>query len=157
MPLEIERKFLVSDLSCIAGLTGFRWRQAYLSHIPERTVRVRIGNESAFLTIKGKPRGAVRDEFEYAIPIADAEQLLTMCEGFVVDKTRYLIEHAGHTWEVDVFHGDNEELIVAEVELGTENEQVELPRWVGKEVTNDHRYQNSALSETPFNQWEDKE
>lgn len=153
MPQEIERKFLITDLACIAGLTGFRWRQAYLSRVPERTVRVRIGKSSAFLTVKGKPRGPVRDEFEYAVPLADAEQMLLMCDGFVVDKTRYLVEHAGHVWEVDVFHGDNEGLVVAEVELAAEDENVELPSWIGAEVTDDYRYQNSALSETPFKFW----
>lgn len=153
MAYEIERKFLVTSLSCIAGMTGFRWRQAYLSRVPERTVRVRIGDDSAFLTIKGKPRGAVREEFEYAIPAADAGQLLSMCDGFVVDKTRYLVDYGGHTWEVDVFHGDSKGLVVAEVELDAEDEAVELPPWAGTEVTNDYRYQNSALSATPFTHW----
>lgn len=153
MAQEIERKFLMTDLACIAGMSGFRWRQAYLSRVPERTVRVRIGNNSAFLTVKGKPHGAVRDEFEYPIPVADAELLLLMCDGVIVDKTRYLVDHAGHTWEVDVFHGDNEGLVVAEIELATEDEAFELPAWVGAEVTDDYRYQNSALSETPFKSW----
>lgn len=153
MAQEIERKFLMTDLTCIAGMTGFRWRQAYLSRVPERTVRVRIGDSSAFLTVKGKSRGAVRDEFEYAIPVADAEELLSLCDGFVVDKTRYLVEHAGHVWEIDVFHGDNEGLVVAEVELAAEDEHVELPSWTGPEVTDDYRYQNSSLSEKPFRTW----
>jgi len=153
MAQEIEHKFLVTDSSCISGAAGFRWRQAYLSRAPERTVRVRIGSETAFLTIKGRPRGAVRDEFEYPIPPNDAEQILSMCDGFVVEKTRYLIKYAGHTWEVDVFHGENEGLVLAEIELSKEGEPFELPPWVGKEVTNDNRYHNAALSAFPFRQW----
>jgi len=153
MAQEIEHKFLVIGLDCIAGKTGFRWRQAYLSRVPERTVRVRIGDDSAFLTIKGKPRGTVRDEFEYAIPTADAESLLAMCDGFIVDKTRYLVEHAGHLWEIDVFHGENEGLVLAEIELNAEGEQFELPPWVGREVTSVSRYQNAALSATPYASW----
>ncbi|NLI28727.1 MAG: CYTH domain-containing protein [Nitrospiraceae bacterium] len=153
MAQEIEHKFLVTRLDCIAGKTGIRWRQAYLSRVPERTVRVRIGDDGAFLTIKGKPRGTVRDEFEYAIPTADAEHLLAMCDGFIVDKTRYRVEHAGHLWEIDVFHGDNEGLVLAEIELEAEGERFALPPWVGPEVTNIPRYQNASLSATPFSAW----
>jgi CYTH domain-containing protein len=155
MAQEIEHKFLVTDISCISGAAGFRWRQAYLSRVPERTVRVRIGSGTAFLTIKGKPRGTVRDEFEYPIPSNDAEQILSMCDGVVVEKTRYLVEYAGHTWEIDVFHGENEGLILAEIELSKEGESFALPPWVGKEVTDDTRYHNAALSAFPFNQWGD--
>jgi adenylate cyclase len=150
--LEIERKFLV---------TGTQWRQpdaqrlsqGYLSRDKQRTVRVRIAGAQAFLTIKGETRGATRAEFEYEIPVAEAEQLLAMCEGPLVEKFRHVVEHAGHTWEVDEFLGDNQGLVVAEIELASEQEAFDKPAWVGREVTDDPRYYNANLAANPFRTW----
>ena len=154
MGREIERKFLVTGDAWRAGATGIRYRQGYLSTDPERTVRVRIEGTKAKLTVKGPNRGASRDEFEYDIPTADADQMLNeRCLKPLIEKTRYPIPFGGRTWEVDVFAGDNRGLVVAEVELQSENEQVELPPWVSREVTDDPRYYNSNLARTPFTSW----
>lgn len=154
MGVEIERKFLVRDDAWreVAD-QGTVFRQGYLGADAERTVRVRLAGERAWLTIKGMSHGARRAEFEYAIPAADAQQLLALCLPTVIDKTRYRVPHAGHTWEVDVFAGANAPLVVAEVELTHDDEAVQLPRWVGDEVTGDPRYQNSQLSRQPYNTW----
>ena len=117
MGTEIERKFLVRDVSAVRDATGVPYRQGYLSTVPERTVRVRVAGEHAFITIKGTNVGATRAEFEYEIPLADAQALLRMCLPPLVEKTRYRIDHGGLTWEVDVFEGENDGLVVAEVEL----------------------------------------
>lgn len=154
MALEIERKFLV---------TGAQWRrpdaqrlsQGYLSRDKQRTVRVRIAGEQAFLTIKGETRGATRAEFEYEIPVTDAEQLLAMCEGPLVEKLRHVLVHAGHTWEVDEFLGDNQGLVVAEIELASEQAPFDKPDWIGREVTDDPRYYNSNLAVEPYRSWRD--
>ena len=154
MALEIERKFLV---------TGAQWRrpdaqrlsQGYLSRDKQRTVRVRIAGEQAFLTIKGETRGATRAEFEYEIPVADAGQLLAMCEGPLVEKLRHVLVHAGHTWEVDEFLGDNQGLVVAEIELASEQAPFDKPDWLGREVTDDPRYYNSNLAAKPYRSWRD--
>jgi CYTH domain-containing protein len=153
MGLEIERKFLVRDLSMLAGHPGVRLAQGYLSFDPDRTVRVRVSEDGAWLTIKGRGKGISRAEFEYAIPEEEARQLLEFCTGSVVDKTRHRISHAGHLWEVDVFHGDNDGLVVAEVELDSEDEAVELPPWIGAEVSEDPRYFNAKLAREPFRDW----
>lgn len=153
MGLEIERKFLVRDLSVLAGHPGVRLSQGYLSFDPDRTVRVRVAEDGAWLTIKGRGNGISRAEFEYEIPIEEARQLLDFCTGSVVDKTRHRIPHAGHLWEVDVFHGDNEGLVVAEVELDSEDEAVELPPWIGEEVSEDPRYFNAKLAREPYRDW----
>ena len=134
MPAEIERKFLVADDSWRDGTPGVRIAQGYLSHDPERTVRVRIGGEKAWLTIKGRTHGITRAEFEYEIPPDEARSLLGLCLPSVIDKTRHEISHAGHLWEVDVFHGENAGLVIAEVELADESISPELPPWVGAEV-----------------------
>ena len=152
MGLEIERKFLVR---------GDAWRQpaptylcqGYLNRDKARTVRVRIAAESAWLTVKGASQGAVRSEFEYAIPLADARQLLALCDGPLIEKQRHLVAHAGHTWEVDEFLGANAGLVVAEIELSDEGEAFEVPEWAGAEVTDDARYFNSNLAAHPFRQW----
>ncbi|MDH5857306.1 CYTH domain-containing protein [Lampropedia aestuarii] len=152
MALEIERKFLV---------TGEGWRsapserlsQGYLCHEPERTVRVRIAGEQAFLTIKGITQGATRQEFEYPIPVADAQSLLALCGAGVIDKYRHRFVHAGKTWEVDAFLGDNQGLVVAEIELASEDEVFDKPDWLGEEVTHDARYYNANLSTLPFVHW----
>ncbi len=152
MPTEIERKFLVRSHAWKSG-KGTRLAQGYLSREPGRTVRVRVAEDHAYLTIKGRMVGISRPEFEYEIPVADAEQLLRLCDGLVVEKTRFLVTHAGTTWEVDEFHGANTGLVVAEVELDTEDEIFERPPWLGEEVTSDLRYTNSALASRPFTQW----
>src|SRR6186997_2055870 len=135
MGTEIERKFLVPDVSAVRDVTGVAYRQGYLSTVPERTVRVRVAGDHAFITIKGLNAGATRAEFEYPIPPDDAEALLPMCVPPLVEKTRYRIEHGGLTWEVDVFEGENAGLVVAEVELPAADTRVDIPPWIGDEVT----------------------
>jgi adenylate cyclase len=154
MGKEIERKFLVTGDGWRAGATGKPYRQGYLSSLKERTVRVRTDGEKGYLTIKGPSIGASRDEFEYAIPVADALAMLdTLCEQPLVEKIRYPVPFGGLTWEVDVFGGENAGLIVAEVELRSESQRIELPPWVGSDVTEDPRYFNSNLARTPFRRW----
>lgn len=150
MASEIERKFLVRDDSWNDGTSGIRMSQGYLSMDPDRAVRVRLAGENAWLTIKGRSSGITRAEFEYAIPAADAQDLLKLCLPSVIDKTRHRIPFGGYVWEVDVFHGDNEGLVLAEVELEDESATPELPPWVGLEVSDDARYFNSQLARHPF-------
>lgn len=154
MAAEIERKFLVAEDSWRDGSAGVRIAQGYLSQDPDRTVRVRLAGDNAWLTIKGRTEGITRAEFEYAIPADDARTLLEMCLPSVIDKTRHEISYAGHLWEIDVFHGDNEGLVVAEVELADESISPELPPWVGAEVSSDARYFNSCLAVRPYGRWE---
>jgi len=153
MAVEIERKFLVRDTAMLAGQRGEYLSQGYLSHTPEATVRVRIAGERAFLTVKGRNQGARRAEFEYPVPVEDARALLALCPAGHIEKTRYRLPVAEFVWEVDVFHGDNDGLIVAEVELPDEQAALTLPGWAGEEVTDDPRYFNSALSQRPFRTW----
>lgn len=154
MAVEIERKFLVRDASWREGEpAGMRMSQGYLSRERGRTVRVRLAGNQAWLTIKGMAEGISRPEYEYNIPVEDAAELLSLCTGSVIDKTRYPIAYGGHVWEVDVFHGENAGLIVAEVELADESEIPEMPPWVGEEVSEDRRYANSMLAERPFSEW----
>jgi adenylate cyclase len=153
MPHEIERKFLVRDESWREGAAGRRMRQGYLSLDPERTVRVRISGERAWLNVKGRTEGVRRLEFEYPIPVDDATALLALCGSAVVDKTRYLVRHDVHTWEVDEFHGDNAGLLVAEIELTQEDEPFVRPAWLGAEVSEDARYYNASLAQRPFRSW----
>jgi len=120
---------------------------------PARTVRVRRAGEHAFLTIKGESHGAARAEFEYAIPLADVDELLALCPGPIIEKTRHRIGHGGRIWEVDVFDGDNAGLIVAEVEIPDADATVDVPDWAGEEVTPDPRYHNANLSTHPFSTW----
>ena len=140
----------------IAEGSGERLQQGYLSTDPERTVRIRLVGERAWLTIKGRSIGASRLEFEYSLPAADARQLLTLCQSPLIDKTRHRVPFAGHTWEVDVFHGDNQGLVIAEVELEREGEDVQLPAWLGEEVTGDPAYYNSNLIRRPYCAWDGK-
>lgn len=154
MPAEIERKFLVANNSWRDGSPGTMIAQGYLSQDPERTVRVRIGGEKAWLTIKGRTEGISRAEFEYEIPLEDAHELLAMCLRSVIEKTRHEVSYAGHLWEIDVFHGDNEGLIVAEVELADATISPALPPWVGVEVSAEARYFNSCLAVLPYFHWE---
>jgi adenylate cyclase len=154
MAQEIERKFLVKGNAWKEGVQGIRYRQGYLSSQAERTVRVREAGDKAYLTIKGLSAGASRSEYEYSIPLQDAREMLdTLCEQPLIDKVRYKIPHKGHIWEVDVFAAENSGLVVAEIELQSENETFELPDWVSDEVTHDARYFNSSLSKYPFRNW----
>jgi adenylate cyclase len=153
MPLEIERKFLVTDDSWRDGAPGTRISQGYLSQDPDRTVRVRIGGERAWLTIKGRTCGMTRAEFEYEIPVAEARELLALCLPVVIDKTRFRVSFGGHLWEIDVFHGGNDGLIIAEVELVAEAISPALPPWVGDEVSAEARYFNSCLAARPYANW----
>ena len=154
MGTEIERKFLLRDDSWKAGAEGKSYRQGYLSAEVERNVRVRIAGDKAFLTVKGRAHGLTRFEFEYDIPIADAERMLDeLCLRPLIEKTRYLIDYAGLTWEIDEFAGDNAGLVVAEIELEDEAQEIELPPWVGREVSGDPRYLNANLVEKPFTTW----
>lgn len=150
MAAEIERKFLVIGDAWNDGTPGTRIAQGYLSMDVDRTVRVRIAGENAWITVKGRSRGITRAEFEYAIPVNDARDLLEMCLPSVIDKTRHRIAFGGHVWEVDVFHGANEGLVLAEVELDDESVQPEMPPWAGEEVSHDVRYFNANLAVKPF-------
>lgn len=153
MAEEIERKFLVRNGAWRDGSPGTRMVQGYLTRDVDRTVRVRIGGDRAWITIKGRNEGITRREFEYEIPLADGRELIGMCLPGVIDKTRHRVEHAGMVWEVDEFHGDNQGLVVAEVELENAEELPELPPWAGDEVSADARYYNSSLTEKPFKEW----
>ena len=153
---EIERKFLVESTDFIKESTvNNRIVQGYLNSNPERTVRVRIKGNKGFLTIKGKgnENGTTRFEWEKEISLSEAEALLQLCESGSIDKIRYEIPLGKHTFEVDIFSGENQGLIIAEVELTSENEFFEQPNWLGKEVTGDKKYYNSHLSEHPFCSW----
>ena len=131
--------------------------QGFLSRDPERIVRVRLRDGEAFLTIKGKGSGLARVEVEVAIPAEEARQLLPLCLPPLIEKTRHLVTWAGHLWEIDEFYGDNAGLVVAEVELATEDEIFERPPWLGQEVSEDFRYSNAALSERPWRDWRSDE
>ena len=154
MGVEIERKFLVLDERWRALGQGVSLRQGYLSSHPERVVRVRIEGDAAMLTIKGRSVGASRGEWEYPIPLADAEQFLaSLCEQPLIEKKRYRIEHQGMLWEVDEFFGANAGLVVAEIELDSEDQPFSKPDWLGAEVTDDARYFNANLIKCPFSEW----
>ncbi|NOY13262.1 MAG: CYTH domain-containing protein [Deltaproteobacteria bacterium] len=154
MAVEVERKFLVVNDSWRDAATGVLFRQGYLCTEPERTVRVRLAGERGKLTIKGKAVGISRAEYEYPIPAAEAVELLdNLCLRPLIEKTRYRIEYAGRLWEVDEFHGVNAGLLLAEIELETEDQAFALPDWAGKEVSDDPRYYNSNLVREPFKNW----
>ena len=152
---EIERKFLVCGDFKSQAASSSRIRQAYINQAGGRTVRVRIRDEKAYLTIKGPSLdgGLSRFEWEIEIPVADAEQLLELRVSAVIDKRRYLVPFEGHTFEVDEFYGDNEGLVMAEIELSETEEAFARPSWLGREVTGDPRYYNSHLSRHPFKEW----
>ena len=152
---EIERKFLVAGDFKSLAVKSIRITQGYLSSIPERTVRVRIKGDKGFITVKGagSDSGVSRFEWEKEIPVPEAEELLKICEPGVIDKTRFLVPAGKHTFEVDVFYGDNEGLTVAEVELAFKNEKFEKPSFLGKEVTGDVKYYNSMLVKNPYKKW----
>lgn len=165
MAQEIEHKFLVTSDAFRKLATPVYYHQGYIPTLNGMTVRVRVAGTQGYLTFKDHAVGITRHEFEYPIPADEAEQLLTlMCAGPQIQKDRYVIPAPdGHRpdgsvvtglhWEVDVFHGDNEGLIVAEIEVPTEDTQFDLPEWIGKEVTSDHRYFNSALCKHPYKEW----
>ena len=155
MAQEIERKFLVSGDFRSSASRQTRITQGYLCSAPERTVRVRVKGDKGFITIKGigNASGASRYEWEKEIPVNEVQELLQLCEPGVVDKTRYLVKSGIHTFEVDEFYGENEGLVVAEVELSQEEEEFEKPGWIGMEVTGDVRYFNSMLMKHPFTTW----
>ncbi|WP_028762931.1 CYTH domain-containing protein [Shewanella colwelliana] len=156
MAQEIERKYLVkSDEFKQQAARSVRIIQGYLSSVPERTVRVRVKGDKGFLTIKGigNESGASRYEWESEIPVSEAQELLKICEPGVIDKTRYLVEHENHLFEVDEFYQSNQGLTVAEVELTTEAQTVNKPSWLGEEVTGDTRYYNSILMKQPYTTW----
>ncbi len=153
MSLEIERKFLLKEGDW-RNEKGTMYRQGYLSSVKERTVRVRIFNDKGYLTVKGVSRGAVRVEYEYEIPGAEAEAMLDeLCEKPLIEKMRYKIEFKGLIWEADEFFGENQGLLVAEVELESENQSFVKPEWVGEEVTSDSRYFNANLIHHPYSKW----
>jgi adenylate cyclase len=155
MPTEIERKFLV-DLNkweVFNKPLGKLYKQGYLINEPNRTVRVRVAGNSAYITLKGTSTGISRSEYEYAIPLNEGYEILRDFTLSAIEKTRYNVEYAGHTWEVDVFMGRNSGLIIAEIELQHEDEIFEKPEWVGNEVSYDGRYTNASLSILPFNDW----
>ncbi len=155
MGKEIERKFLVRDAGWRAQAgPGVSYRQGYLTGTEKSSVRVRIEGDRARLNIKSATLGVSRQEFEYDIPLQDAKEILaTLCQGPLIEKQRYHVPHGGHTWEVDVFAGDNAGLIVAEIELSREDEDFELPAWAGDEVSHDTRYYNVCLVTHPYKDW----
>ena len=154
MPQEIERKFLVCDESWRESATGTFYRQGYLSRDRERMVRVRVAGARAFLTIKGYTTAITRPEYEYEIPLAEANEMLDdLCERPLIEKMRYRLEVDGMTWELDHFHGENEGLVVAEIELTAEDQPFSRPPWLGREVTGETRYLNSNLVKRPFSSW----
>ncbi len=153
---EIERKFLVlNDNYKQEAFAQTRISQGYLNSHPERTVRVRIKGNKGYLTIKGmgNESGTTRMEWETEISVAEAQQLLALCEEGVIDKIRYEVKAGRHTFEVDEFFGENEGLVIAEVELDDENETFAKPAWLGQEVTGNERYYNAYLSRNPFTTW----
>ncbi|MEA3412166.1 MAG: CYTH domain-containing protein [Pseudomonadota bacterium] len=153
MGTEIERKFLVSE-GVWREADATKYRQGYLSTVKERTVRVRTIRDKGYLTIKGITVGASRLEFEYEIPATDADELLdSLCEKPLIEKIRYKVDCGAHTWEVDEFFGENQGLIVAEVELESEDQPFERPEWVAGEVTTDSRYYNANLIKNPYSRW----
>ncbi|MEL7144975.1 MAG: CYTH domain-containing protein [Bacteroidota bacterium] len=155
MAIEIERKFLVDHAKWnqVTKPAPRRIKQAYLSRDIHRTVRVRLIDNAAFLTVKGKNDGISRQEFEFEIPVEDAEGLLKLCEGEVIDKERYQVSMGMLMWEVDVFYGENEGLIVAELELVSSDQTFSKPEWVGSEVSDDPRFYNVNLMQNPYSSW----
>ena len=153
MGVEIERKFLLAGDSWRALGQPLLLRQGYLSSDPARVVRVRVAGDQAYVTIKGRSAGATRGEWEYPIPLADANELLALCEQPIVEKFRREIEFAGNVWEVDEFLGANQGLLLAEIELAAEDQPFDKPDWIGEDVTHDARYFNSSLVRHPYSSW----
>ena len=154
MGTEIERKFLIVSDEWRGLATGVEYRQGYLSASKERTVRVRIAGDTAFLTIKGPASGISRMEYEYPIPVEDARVLLAeLCEQPIIEKKRSKIDYQEFVWEVDEFFGENEGLLVAEIELDRDDQEFAKPPWVGEEVSSDRRYSNAGLVKNPYLHW----
>lgn len=155
MALEIERKFLVEGDFKSEAYAHEHIAQGYLNSNPERSVRVRIKGEKAYLTVKGigNSSGVSRYEWEKEISLGEAKELLALCEPGIIDKIRYYIHKGKHTFEVDEFFGENKGLIIAEIELNSETETFDRPIWLGQEVTGDARYYNSSLVKSPFSKW----
>jgi len=156
MAQEIERKFLIAndDWKQQVSRSDY-YRQGYLSGTEKSSIRVRIANDKAYLNIKSATLGIQRTEYDYEIPLVDANEMVeNLCPGYIIEKTRYFVPHQGHLWEIDVFDGPNNGLIVAEIELDHEDETFERPDWLGKEVSDDPRYYNSCLVDHPYCDWE---
>jgi len=155
MGVEIERKYLVDheQWQQLEKPRGTPFKQGYLLNEENRTIRVRMTDEHGYITLKGPTQGFSRKEYEYTIPVSEAQELIANFALTTVQKTRYCIDYAGKTWEVDVFEGDNAGLIMAELELDDESETFDLPPWTTKEVTSDKRYYNGFLSRHPFKEW----
>ncbi|OGV46014.1 MAG: adenylate cyclase [Lentisphaerae bacterium GWF2_44_16] len=154
MAKEIERKYLLKDDSWRNSATGHLCSQGYISTDKNCVVRIRVSKGKGYITIKGKLENISRPEYEYEIPLKDAQGFLEkFCGKTLIEKTRYALEYKGHLWEIDEFHGNNSGLILAEIELENEEEKFELPEWAGKDVTDDFRYYNSYLAEKPFTTW----
>ncbi|MGE5329710.1 MAG: CYTH domain-containing protein [Deltaproteobacteria bacterium] len=154
MAKEIERKFRVLSDKYKENLNGVYCKQGYISTDLKRIVRVRINDQKAYITVKGELRGSTRAEYEYPIPVNDAEEMLEMlCKKPLIEKIRYKIDYKGFLWEVDEFYGENEGLIIAEIELDEEGTDFPKPEWLGKEVTDDMRYYNSNLIKSPYKDW----
>jgi len=154
MGTEIERKFLVKDNTFKQLAGGTRYRQGYLNSAKERVVRVRTIDDKGFLTVKGITTGATRVEYEYEIPLKDADDMLNeLCEKPLIEKNRYKIDRGNLTWEVDEFFGENQGLVLAEVELESEAQRFDQPEWIGVEVTGDPKYFNSNLIQNPYKNW----
>ena len=154
MAIEIERKFLVTGDGWRFLSSGIVYRQGYIATEELKTVRIRVFGKEARLTIKGPTKGRTRAEFEYPIPLKDAEEMLnTLCKPPLIEKTRYKIPFHHLIWEIDEFHGANQGLILAEVELRSERQVFELPDWIGEEVSDDPRYFNSSLAKHPYSKW----
>ena len=158
MGIEIERKFLVKTVSGRMPWQGhdlepLQLRQGYLEKTKEVTVRIRTSNETAYITIKGQTKNATRKEFEYEIPLAEALEMFDLCQEALIEKKRYCMVYKGFKWEIDEFSGENQGLIVAEIELNSPDEYFEKPPWLGREVTEDPRYCNACLVSHPFQEW----
>ena len=152
MATEIERKFLVTGTAWTSKPYSY-YRQGYLNRDKNRTVRIRVADKQAFITIKGLTVGAKRAEYEYPIPLSDGEAMLKLCEPPLIEKKRRIVEYSGLKWEIDEFLGDNAGLVIAEVELTSQSQQIDLPDWIGQEVTDDPRYFNSNLTIAPYTTW----
>ena len=154
MPIEIERKYLLRDNSWKGLADGVLYKQGYIFASNDKSVRIRIVGEKAYLTIKASKAGIVRDEFEYEIPLKDAHELLeNHCNGKIIEKTRYKITYENMEWEIDEFHGQNQGLVIAEIELSDASQNIIKPVWIGEEVSNEMKYYNSNLIDYPFCEW----
>ena len=155
MAIEIERKFLVKEIPFAMAKKSLKINQGYILNEKRKVIRVREKGDDYFLTIKGNNIGISRLEYDFPISKDDAEELIIhFCKTTLIEKTRHYVEHKGHTWEVDEFHGTNDGLIVAEIELESEDEKFEIPNWIGEEVTQDERYYNMNLAVHPYTSWE---